>query len=466
MKRIVIILFLLITTNALLSTVTAFAQLQPGSPAAVKPPDPPPLPEATPFAVAERGAHHRVWERMTYEQSPSGRLVPKPRRYAELATGLHYWEEGQWKESQELIEGYPGGAVARHGQHKVIFANNLNTAGAIDMEMPDGRRLQSHVLGLAYFDSASGKSVLIAEVKDCQGKILSPNQVLYEDAFTDVRADVRYTYTRAGFEQDVILRERPPLPEAYGLDSRATRLQVWTEFVNAPQPMVTARAVASGAGDVLADQKLDFGAMEIGAGRAFSLGNETESDPSGAVPALGGASIPASRSLSPATRRSSRSVPVGKQWVGLEGRQFLVEEVAVAAVAEQLDALPAAKSAAKVGAGSARDMVSAKRFLPGPKVAGPNSGQMQGSQADAAGAGLCAGLRDVEHDLDQLHVQGRHNLFHQRHRHFEGHEHSGRGRGDQVCTLHKLLQRQNLPEHRYPALPHGALPACGFHSQG
>ena len=121
------------------------------------------------YSVIERGPHHRVWERLEYEPAPDGRQIPRPHRYIELATGMHYWDGSQWKESQELIEAYPGGAVARHGQHKVIFTYNLATLGAIDMELPDGNRLRSHVLGLSYFDTASGKNVLIAGVKDCTG---------------------------------------------------------------------------------------------------------------------------------------------------------------------------------------------------------------------------------------------------------------------------------------------------------
>ena len=34
------------------------------------------------------------------------------------------------------LQAFPGGAVARQGQHQVIFANNLNSRGAIDMQTP------------------------------------------------------------------------------------------------------------------------------------------------------------------------------------------------------------------------------------------------------------------------------------------------------------------------------------------
>gem|GEM_PF-1653953 len=281
----------------------------------------------------ERGPHHRVWERIEYEPAPDGRQVPRPHRYVELATGMHYWSDGQWKESQELIEAYLGGAVARHGQHKVIFAYNLATLGAIDMELPDGNRLRSHVLGLSYFDTASGKNVLIAGVKDCTGVIVEPNQVLYADAFEGLRADVRYTYTRAGFEQDIILHERPLGPEAYGLDPATTRLQVWTEFVQGPKPVKARRAVQLAKGHQVADETLDFGSMQIGTGKAFTLGE-------GSDPASGGPRRRAGEAARLEALQPGRGVPVGKQWLELEGRRFLVEEVPVDAVAEELESLP------------------------------------------------------------------------------------------------------------------------------
>src|SRR6266571_221026 len=66
--------------------------------------------DSTPYAVAERGAHHRVWERTEYEMTPFGKIVPRIHRYTELATGMHYQKDGQWVESKEVIEPLPNGA--------------------------------------------------------------------------------------------------------------------------------------------------------------------------------------------------------------------------------------------------------------------------------------------------------------------------------------------------------------------
>ena len=317
--------------------------------------------EMSPAMVVDRGVNHRVWERLTYETLPSGRVVTNVHRYTELMTGMHYQEKGQWLESKEAIEVYPTGAIARQGGHKVIFANNLHTAAAIDMETPDGKELQSHILGLSYSDG--NKSVLIAEVQDSPGQIVAPNQVIYQAAFTDFAADVRYTYTRAGFEQDIILRERPPLPEDFGLDSRTTRLQVLTEFLSPPQPVKTAGTMATGSGE-LPDETLDFGAMKMGPGKAFVLGTETET-------LLGG-------------------IPVGKQWLNLEERTILCEEVAIPDVAKELNSLPLpAKSAAlKSVSDSVRHMVSTKRLLPEQPLAQVGKGEMKVAQLKSPARGF------------------------------------------------------------------------------
>ena len=128
---------------------------------------------------------------------PDGRNRTEDHYVTELASGLNYLKEGQWVPSKEEIEIFQGAAVARQGQHSVIFAANLNSKGAIDLATPDGKRFRSTILGLAYTDYASGRSVMIAEVKDSIGAVLPPNQVIYQDAFAgDCVGDVRLTYTK------------------------------------------------------------------------------------------------------------------------------------------------------------------------------------------------------------------------------------------------------------------------------
>lgn len=234
--------------------------------------------------IIERGPHHRVVERRVGDRKSS---------YTELATGLHYWQDGQWADSREEIEIFQGTALARQGQHQVIFAANLNSPGAIDLLAPDGKRFRSHILGLAYTDYVSGRSVLIAEVRDTIGAVLPPNQVIYQDAFAgDCVADVRFTYTKAGFEQDIILLTSPPSPSEWNMNPDTTRLEVWTEFIEIPEgtmrPVVLKQendpvARQNMAEPDLIDHRLDFGVMKFEEGQAFPLG---DSDP------FGGAVVP------------------------------------------------------------------------------------------------------------------------------------------------------------------------------
>lgn len=265
--------------------------------------------------VIERGPHYRVWQTVTAHRNG----VYLTNSYVELATGLHYWEDGRWQDANPQIEVVNGGAVARRGQHQASFARNLNSHGAIELLTPDGKRFRSHILGLAYTDSETLQTVLIAELKNAHGVILPPNQVYYEDAFDgDCVADVRYTYTRGSFEQDIILITAPPSPADYGMNPDTTRLEVFTEFVEAPDATIQEVAVRKKENRVrdrgLFDEHLDFGVMKIGAGHVFSSGNQD---------AL-----------------AEGSSPTGKSWERIDGRLFLIEQVDFDSVFDQLDRLP------------------------------------------------------------------------------------------------------------------------------
>ena len=164
---------------------------------------------------------------------------------------------GKWVESSEHIDILPNGtAVATNGQHQAYFPGDIYN-GEIELVTPDGMQLNSRPMGLSYFDGT--KSVLIAELKDSIGVVSGNNQVIYPDAFTDFKADLVYTYTKGGFEQDVVLREQPPTPESFGLNPDTARLQVLTEFFNPPQPAMQSTAIPPQAGVALTDHNLGFG---------------------------------------------------------------------------------------------------------------------------------------------------------------------------------------------------------------
>jgi hypothetical protein len=242
-------------------------------------------------------------------------MVQRQRKYIELDTGLNYQKDGQWFPSREEIELLASGfAVARQGPHQVIFSPNANSIPTADLLSLDGKRFQSRVLGIACYDSATGASELIGELKDSIGELLPPNRVLYPDAFNGLRASIRLTYTRAGLEQDIILHERPSLPA--GFNSLTTRLEVWTEFFDPPVPEKRTQVVRQQIGmPALTDAQLNFGGMRIGQGKAFA----TDDGP-----------------------LSSEAVPVFKDWQRIEGRDFLIESVEYSSIEPLLGGLPQA----------------------------------------------------------------------------------------------------------------------------
>lgn len=258
--------------------------------------------------VVERGPHHRIWERTITETRPNGRVVERKSSYTELGTGMHYWKEGQWQESQARFRIFPGGAVANEGPFQFIIAPDIAAEGAVDLLTPDGKRFLSSPRWLAYHDLDTGQSLIIAAVKSCAGQMFEPNVIVFPDAFDDVKAALRYTYQPWGVEQDVILIESGSLkPEDHGFNPQNHLvLEMWSEFQAAPE---TARATPV-VEDGLADVRLSFGEAQIGTGKAFSLSDEEE------------------------------SIAVGKTWTQVEQRQFLIEAVRVTDLAPLLARLP------------------------------------------------------------------------------------------------------------------------------
>ncbi len=273
-----------------------------------------PLPD-TSWTIINAGANNNVWQKTTYEIDPHGTQRPHLHQYVELASGLNYLKNGRWIPSQEVIEPYSQGAIARQGQYQVIFANNLNTAGAVDLQAADGKRLRSNIIGLGYFDRSTGNSVLIAQLQDSTGQLITDNQVLYPNAFAGVNADVRYTYRKSGLEQDVILREQPPAPQSFGLNSETTELEVMTAFIDPPPANVT--TADAGSQNLDPDQTIRWGTTVLGKGRAFDLSNQ---------------------------KNSRNHVSVSKQYVNVRGRQILLERVSLKEILPQLSSLPAQPS--------------------------------------------------------------------------------------------------------------------------
>jgi hypothetical protein len=260
------------------------------------------------YTLATRARDFREWQHVIWTTNSAGRARAQTNSYTEIATGMARSLNGNLVDSSDQISVTATGAQGTQALHKVSFLGNVNSAGAIDITSPDGNHLVSNPLGLSYYDTATGNSVMIAEVKDSNGQLLpSGNEAIYPNAFTDFDADLIYQNSIAGFEQFVVLRQKPPPPGDWGLNPATTLLQVITEFQEAPVPQLAAIECESGT-----DTRIDFGAMQMMNGQAFAIGSETN------------------------------RVPVTKQWQTVNGRTFLIEQVPLEAIAEQLVDLPPA----------------------------------------------------------------------------------------------------------------------------
>lgn len=327
------------------------------------------------LVIGEKGANHRIWMAVVSVTNRLGQVsLETNRSYLELATGLNYQKNGKWLESKDEIEILPGGGAAvLQGQHQAYFPGDIYN-GLIQMVTPDGQVLKSRPLGLSYDDGSN--SVLIAELTNSVGVIVGKNQVVYKNAFTDIKADLRYTYTKGGFEQDIILRQQPPTPESLNLNPATTRLQALTEFFDAPAPRIRSRQLPAQAGLVLPDQTLEFGVMQMTPGRAFLL--------------------------SPS--RTNNEIQVAKNWALLDGRRFLVEEVPVEAVANELADLPL--TAMGTGLESPKRLGAPRLTIPVQRLAGGKKQPVMTARAEISEPGFVLDYQTLNLSLTNYTFKG------------------------------------------------------------
>lgn len=304
-----------------------------------------------PAFITERGPNHRVWSRETYATNQAGEVSTQALAIVELATGMHRWGNGEWAEARPSLVVVPGAALGTNTAHQVKFSANLNTVGAVDLLTPDGQRLRSHVAGVSYSDTSTKQAVLVAAVQDSYALVVGDTTVVYTNAFDAIQGDIEYELTAAGAEQNVVWREELPSPALLNLNPDTTWVQVLTEFDAAPEP--TQKMESNGFVD-----SLDFGVMKIGKGRGFPLGLEAELE---------------------------ASVAVGKQWVNLAGRRFLVESIPYTKIAAQLRALGRKKEGAALPAGRrgrASDVTTALAQVLPPAAPKERAGTVQLAQLD------------------------------------------------------------------------------------
>jgi hypothetical protein len=317
------------------------------------------------YVCVRHGPHSRVWQYAVLHTNQSGYITTNLHSYTELATGICYLSGGQYVDSVEEIDPVANGAQATQGRYQVQWAANANTpGGAVTLTTADNKQLLSTVFGLAWCDTASGATVMLGQLQDCTATIGPASNVLvYGNAFSNITADLQYTYRKAGLSQDIVLRQQPLSPTAYGLNPATTRLQVITEFFNPPAPVVT--TVTNGS--IPDDRILNFGDMQMGPGRAFLFQTNATPGPSG--------------------------YPVAKRWTNIDNRTFLIEEIPYPMISNSLSSLHS--SVIKPDKGRVRRTV----FLdhPGPKKA---SAMMSKQPVKTAKTAMLETAFVLDYDLD------------------------------------------------------------------
>lgn len=284
------------------------------------------------FVSVEAGPHHRVQQTIEVRTNKLGAQVIKTNTFTELATGLNILENGQWQRAEPQLVIQNDKVVFAGAQHAAVIQGNLNHAAPFEVTAPEGTVLKSRPYGLAYV-MPSGESVLIAETKASVADV-DGNTITFRDAFTDFKADIQLTFSRAGFEHDVVLRERPPAPSEFGLDDQSAQLVVLTSFIDPPPLLGEAFAQTNVPPAVIApnltDRRVVFGNIIFEKGRAFDFKE---------MPQQG---LPSAHSRS--------KVRVGKSWLIDQGMEMLVESVNYSEVAPSIENLPEPVNEARVRA--------------------------------------------------------------------------------------------------------------------
>src|SRR5580704_9640235 len=78
-----------------------------------------PLPAPTSYQVVDREANYNIWERQTFELGLNGMVITNFHQFTELSSGMNYWNNGQWMESQDLVEPFSSGSISQQGQFQV-----------------------------------------------------------------------------------------------------------------------------------------------------------------------------------------------------------------------------------------------------------------------------------------------------------------------------------------------------------
>jgi hypothetical protein len=272
----------------------------------------------------DSGPHHLSWaisgptQQGSTNKAAGGRVVA-------MASGMNFWDGTKWAPSEPSFEiSETGDAfVANKVYHKTSLSSDLNAAGAVTMTT-GGTVLRSSPVAIALFDPISGAFQVIGVVTNSPAVQTDSNRVEYASAFFgDVCADVVFTIEKGTFRQDIVFTGKLD-PRAWGFAADTARIQLITEFFDAPEPERLRRPIYVEQNQTirdrsvspdLVDDQLRFDELLFITGHA--------------------------RSEAGSASDASAHAVVGKEFrTDASGRKFLVESVPYRSVAELMSALP------------------------------------------------------------------------------------------------------------------------------
>jgi hypothetical protein len=268
--------------------------------------------------AGQRGPHDQAMSYTITNREADGTERVETHSYVQVETGLNYWNGKEWAEADPRFELARGYGILRKTQHRAVIApNTSNPNGLVDLELPHGGRLVMDTAGIALTDGE--RSIWIGEIQESAGELISPRELLFRNAFSGISADILVKSSRGGIECDVIFREQitPAFLEACGMNPRTARLEVWHEVLQSPEGQLKEREIARANGEIERDNEVVFSGMSIGQGTAFLKGI-----------------------VNPGMDGLERRVQVAKQWVKVEGFDWLIESAPYSEVAEYFQKLP------------------------------------------------------------------------------------------------------------------------------
>jgi hypothetical protein len=108
--------------------------------------------------ILDQGQDFTVYGTVRSVTDAAGTVTSVTNRFTLLGNALNYYEDGRWMESEDLIESFPDGAVARRGPNKALFSPELNDEVVFDIETSDGGRIRGGVRAFQITDLLTGNT--------------------------------------------------------------------------------------------------------------------------------------------------------------------------------------------------------------------------------------------------------------------------------------------------------------------